>query len=136
MKILSWKRFRSMIRCGRSVASRVLLFVFSLALISLPNVAVAQQCNEATRDYYVDVTNNTGYTILYLYVSPADDSNWGPDLLGNEVLPEGSEMRVYICNYSSPIFDIQVEDEDGDTYTFYSIDVSREDLTVTLSDLD
>jgi hypothetical protein len=71
-----------------------------------------------------------------LYFSLNDESNWGPDLLGNDVMPDGSETRVYICGYSSPIFDIQVEDEDGDTYTFYSIDVSREDLTVTLGDLD
>ena len=37
---------------------------------------------------------------------------------------------------SLPIFDIRLKDEDGDTYTFWKVDVSRQDITVTLDDLD
>ena len=38
-------------------------------------------------DYYVDITNRTGYTIMYMYVSPAKSDSWEEDVLGKEVLP-------------------------------------------------
>jgi hypothetical protein len=34
------------------------------------------------------------------------------------------------------MFDIRLVDEDGDKYTFWNVDVSKRDLTVTLDDLD
>jgi hypothetical protein len=87
-------------------------------------------------DYYVEITNRTGYTILYLNVSPAKSTSWEEDVLGNSVLPNGQTRRVDLYGYTSPIFDIRLTDEDGDTYTFFNIDVSRQDLVVTLDDID
>lgn len=87
-------------------------------------------------DYYVEVTNRTGYTILYLHVSPAESPSWEEDVLGKSVLPSGETRRVDLYGYSSPMFDIRLTDEDGDTYTFFGIDVAREDLLVTLDDID
>jgi hypothetical protein len=34
------------------------------------------------------------------------------------------------------VFDIRLVDEDGDSYTFWDIDVSRLDITATIGDLD
>jgi len=87
-------------------------------------------------DYYVDITNRTGYTIMYMYVSPAKSDSWEEDVLGKDVLPTGETRRVNLRNYRSPIFDIRLVDSDGDKYTFWNIDVSKEDITVTLDDLD
>lgn len=87
-------------------------------------------------DYYVDITNRTGYTIMYMYVSPAKSKTWEEDVLGNDVMRSGTTQRVNLRGYNSPIFDIQLKDEDGDTYTFWKVDVSRRDITVTLDDLD
>ena len=89
-----------------------------------------------SNNYYVDVTNQTGYTIMYLYVSPTSSSSWGEDLLGNSVLSNGSTHRVNLNGHSSPMFDIKATDEDGDTYTFQNVDVSRRDITITLGDID
>lgn len=91
---------------------------------------------QAQRNYYVDVTNRTGFTMLYMYVSPADARNWEEDVLGDEVLGSGKSKRVNLYGYRSPVFDIRLVDEDGDTYTFWDVDVSRHDLVVTLADLD
>ena len=91
---------------------------------------------QAQQNYYVDVTNRTGFTILYMYVSPADARNWEEDVLGDEVLGNGTSKRVNLYGYRSPVFDIRLVDEDGDTYTFWDVDVSRHDLVVTLADLD
>ncbi|WP_404473518.1 hypothetical protein LG301_03600 [Vreelandella venusta] len=87
-------------------------------------------------DYYVDITNRTGYTLYYMYVSPADSQSWEEDVLGNDVLVDGDTQRVTITGYSSPIFDIRVVDEDNDSYTFWEVDVSTQDVVVTLDDLD
>ena len=88
------------------------------------------------QDYYVDITNETGYTIYYLYVSPEHASSWEEDVLGSDVMPSGTTQRVTLQGYKSPIFDIRLIDEDDDTYTFWGVDVSRRDLVVTLEDLD
>lgn len=88
------------------------------------------------QDYYVDITNRTGYTIYYMYISPANSTSWEEDVLGTEVLMNGDTRRVNLRNYSSPIFDIRLVDSDGDSYTFWKVDVSKRDITVRLSDMD
>lgn len=87
-------------------------------------------------DYQIDISNNTGYTIMFMYVSPADAQSWEEDVLGDEVLPDGVARRITLSNYNSPMFDVRLVDEDGDTYTFWNVDVSQRDLVVTLDDLD
>ena len=98
-------------------------------LVAVNSVALAA-------DYYVEITNKTGYTIMYMYVSPDNSDSWEEDVLGEDVLPSGKTQRVNLTGYKSPIFDIRLVDEDGDKYTFWNVDVSKVDLTVTLDDLD
>ncbi|MCP5331285.1 MAG: hypothetical protein H7A05_06725 [Pseudomonadales bacterium] len=87
-------------------------------------------------EYYVDITNRTGYTIMYMYVSPDDSDSWEEDVLGSDVLADGNTRRVRLQGYQNPIFDIRLVDSDGDSYTYFDIDVSREDINATLADLD
>ena len=87
-------------------------------------------------DYYIDITNKTGYTIVYLYISPGDAKHWEEDVLGKKILRNGATQRVTLNNYNSSIFDVRLEDEDGDSYTFWDVDVETHDLVVTLDDLD
>ena len=87
-------------------------------------------------DYYVDITNRAGYTIYYMYVSPADSKRWEEDVLGSDVLMNGDTQRVTLTGYKSPLFDIRLVDEDDDSYTFWNVDVSTQDIVVTLDNLD
>jgi len=87
-------------------------------------------------DGYVDITNDTGYDIYFIYVSHSDDDSWGDDMLGDDILESGDTYRVYLSGQPSSIFDILIEDEDGDTYTFFDVDVEYDDIVVTLDDLD
>ncbi|MBK1648629.1 hypothetical protein [Rhabdochromatium marinum] len=87
-------------------------------------------------DYYINITNSTGYTIDYLYVSPASSDDWQDDVLGDDVLPNGYRGKVTLRGFDSPIFDIQLEDEEGDTYTFYDFNVEKYDLEVKPGDID
>lgn len=85
---------------------------------------------------YIDITNNTGYEIYYLYVSHEDSDSWEQDMLGEDTLSNGQTFRVSVTDYSSSIFDVRAEDEDGDTYTLYGINIATEDIDLTLNDLD
>ena len=87
-------------------------------------------------DGYVEVTNNTGYDIYYLYVSHAKSKSWEEDVLDDDILPDGHTVRVNLSGAKSSIFDIRAKDEDGDTYTVWEIDVARDDVVFTLDDMD
>jgi hypothetical protein len=87
-------------------------------------------------DYYVDITNKTGFTIFYVYVSPGKSKSWEEDVLGSNVLSNGETYRITLRGYKSSIFDIRLVDEDGDSYTFWNVDVSIQDIVATLADLD
>ena len=109
--------------------AKLKLAVAGLVLLGASAAAIAG-------DFYVDITNKTGYTIMYMYVSPAKSDSWEEDVLGDDVLANGNTQRVNLTGYKSPMFDIRLVDEDGDKYTFWGVDVSKEDITVTLGDLD
>ncbi|MGB3598538.1 MAG: hypothetical protein WBA27_16230 [Pseudomonas neustonica] len=85
---------------------------------------------------YVEVTNNTGYDIHYLYVSPAHASDWEEDVLDEDILPNGHTVRVSVRKAKGSVYDIRAEDEDGDTYTLWDVDIARRDVTFTLDDID
>ena len=87
-------------------------------------------------DMTLKVTNNTGYDIYHLYVSEAASDEWGDDVLDVDVLEDGDVVKVNISGYSSPKFDVQAEDEDGDTYTIKNVNVKKYDLVFTLDHLD
>lgn len=87
-------------------------------------------------DGYIEVENNTGYDVYYLYISHEDSENWEEDVLEDDILEDGDSVRVTVTGYASAVFDVRAKDEDGDTYTIYGIDVEKNDLSLTLSHLD
>ena len=91
---------------------------------------------QAQADYYVDITNRTGYVIHRIHVSPVDSDSWEADLLGSSVLPHGQTFRVHLRGYRSPMFDIRLVDQDGDTYTYRRVDVARRDIVALPTHLD
>lgn len=108
---------------------RIKMLVVALLMLGSTSVTMAA-------DYYVDITNRTGYTIFYMYVSPASSKSWEEDVLGSDVLMNGDTQRVTLTGYTNPYFDIRLVDEDEDSYTFWNVDVSTQDIVVTLDHLD
>ena len=108
---------------------RIKVFLAALLMLCSSSLVMAA-------DYYVDITNRAGYTIYYMYVSPADSKSWEEDVLGSDVLMNGDTQRVTLTGYKSPLFDIRLVDEDDDSYTFWNVDVSTRDIVVTLDNLD
>jgi hypothetical protein len=84
----------------------------------------------------VTITNGLGnWTIYYAYVSPSNLSEWGDDVLGSDMLSPGGVLTVWV---DPGTYDMMVEDEDGDTYSLYAIEVGTGGYSweVTLADMD
>jgi hypothetical protein len=88
-------------------------------------------------DAPITIYNDTGgYDIWYIYANPSSYTEWGEDRLGSEILYSGDEYTFWV--EGGDYYDIQCEDEDGDTYTFWEIWVGDDGLylPVDLGDLD
>ncbi len=84
---------------------------------------------------FITIVNDLqGWDIFYVYVDAADEP-WGEDRLGSELLYQDDELIVWV---DPGAYDIMVEDEDGDTYTLWGVEVDAAgfDWYVTLDDLD
>ena len=71
-------------------------------------------------------TNNTGYTIKELYVSPTSHDDWYENLLKEGEVPNGKSVEVMIPEYESDelVFDIMAVDTEGDSYSKYEVDLT------------
>ncbi len=83
------------------------------------------------------VTNELGsYDIHIVYISRSSDDVWGTNRLpGTDVLAPGRTAEVMV---TPGTYDIQVTDEDGDTYTLNDVSIGSEgfDWTVTIEQID
>jgi hypothetical protein len=60
------------------------------------------------------ITNHTGHTIVTLRVSPTNDANWGPDILGRDMVSNGEQAEVtFDRNEGQCVWDIRVRYDDG-----------------------
>jgi hypothetical protein len=79
------------------------------------------------------LVNNTGHTVMTLNVSPSDSDEWGPDILGSDVLANGQSAQVSFergqdqCNW-----DLRATYDDGDTTDARGVNLC-ELATVTLT---
>ena len=79
------------------------------------------------------VLNRTGFTVVTLNVSPSTETNWGPDILGRDVLANGESAAITFDRSESQCnFDIKATYEDGDTTDMRNVDLCTVG-TVTLS---
>ena len=111
--------------------------IAKLRLLVAAAVLLCASAAAVSADYGVNITNDTGHTITYMYVSPEASNYWEEDVLGKAgLLRPGKTQRVRLSGYKSPIFDIRLVDEEDDRYTFWKVDVSKQDLTVTPDNMD
>jgi len=93
--------------------------------------ALATAAYAAQQDF--TVVNNTGQTVMTLNVSPSDSNQWGPDILGSEVLANGESAEVSFDRDEERCeWDIRVTYEDGDTGAWGGVDLC-ETTTITLT---
>ncbi len=82
------------------------------------------------------VINKTGYDLYYLQVSPSDSDEWGEDVLGDDVLLDGGNIKLDIDGYDVCDLDIRAVDEEDDAYIIWSFDsCSGSKVVFTIDDL-
>jgi hypothetical protein len=70
------------------------------------------------------IVNNTGFTLNNIYVTPSETTNWGKDILPNDMFNDQSTVNVTIpADYGTTcLFDIKITDVPGDAVVFYKVD--------------
>ena len=111
---------------------RVLPVLLAVAVAAvLPLVAHAGSKRAAD----VKVTNRTDWEIHELYLSSADDENWGPDQLGEEVIGKGESFTL--MGIPCDDYDIKIVDEEGDACIVAAVDIcgDNQEWAITSGDL-
>lgn len=81
--------------------------------------------SDSTNQNFV-MRNNTGQTIMRVFVSPVTSNNWEEDVLGRDVLPDRQTLRINFnrsegeCNW-----DIKVDLEDGTSREQRNVNLCR-----------
>ncbi len=86
--------------------------LFILTLVASAVVAVPLLSSARPNAAGITVVNNSNREIRYLYLSPVDQDNWGPDQLNNASL--GNGQSVTLSNVSCSGAEIKVIGEDSD----------------------
>ena len=113
--------------CRRMVLT--LLAVVSGAALPIATHAGAQRSAD------VKITNRTDWVIDELYLSSADDDNWGPDQLGEDVIGKGESFTL--LEIPCDDYDVKIVDEEGDECIIAKVDICGENQawTITSGDL-
>jgi hypothetical protein len=68
------------------------------------------------QDVQYELINDSSYTLMEFYTSAESDPNWGPDILGANVLPAGSSGTVTIADGGTEcVYDIMMVFDSGET---------------------
>lgn len=105
-----------------------LLFAFLLGVLFLFNSGVQAQSQDFS------MTNNTGMTLVDVFISPSDAETWGSDVIPTDMILDGETFNFTFTDVSPEkcMWDIMFTAEDGVKY--YMRDVNLCELTtITLS---
>ena len=93
---------------------------FIFAAVVLASTAVSA----FAEDVKFNLTNASDYQIDEFYASPANDDNWGDDILGQDVLEGGLSGTVTIADGSDQCaYDLKAVDEDGEEHVLEDLDL-------------
>jgi hypothetical protein len=83
----------------------------------------------------VTITNLSDWQLDHLYLSPAEETEWGPDQLAEEVIAKGD--KFILTDIPCNTWDIKVVDEDGDECVIEAVDLCNEtaEWKITSKDL-
>lgn len=78
------------------------------------------------------LVNKTGVDIHYVYVAPHSSSEWGSDIMGKDVLLNGSSVHItFPAGDKATYWDIRVEDTSGNFLEWSKFNL-KEISTITL----
>jgi hypothetical protein len=87
----------------------------TLILAAVLVLSVATMLFAGAQDF--DIHNRTGQTITHLYISSTSTSQWGRDILGAGVLPNGESRHITFSGFGDQCtFDIKARTADGEDH--------------------
>lgn len=106
-------------------AATVLAGAFLIGALGLP----AAQAEKKRAS--VKVVNKADWEIHHFYLSAADDDDWGPDQLGEDVIATGESftLRSIPCD----TYDVKLIDEDDDECVVEEVDLCGGGETWTIT---
>ncbi|HAB90598.1 MAG TPA: hypothetical protein DCF84_08685 [Bacteroidetes bacterium] len=99
--------------------------VLSFAMLCMTN-AMAE--SNAPEDKYVVITNNSDRDIFYLYVSPESSGDWEDDVLGDDVLLAGDDIKINLYGYDECMFDIKAVYDNEEEEFSWDVNVCIDDV--------
>jgi hypothetical protein len=87
--------------------SALALVASAFWLLTIPSTAEATKKRSA-----VTVLNQSDWEIHYLYLSPTDENDWGPDQLSSEVIDTNDSF--VLTDIPCDTYDVRIVDEDDD----------------------
>lgn len=102
-----------------------------LMAAALSVAAISTAAWAAAQDF--TVVNRSGHVVVTLNVSPSSSNNWGPDILGREVLANGESASItFDRNESECMWDMRATYDDGDTGDWRGINLCEtSEITLT-----
>ena len=89
--------------------------LFSLLALTVMLLATSLPALAGQQDF--TLVNESGISIVELYVSPASVNSWEEDVLGVETLPSGSSTKVVFSDDEDrSVWDLRLIDENGDEH--------------------
>jgi hypothetical protein len=85
-------------------------------------------------DSSLTITNDSSYTLLEINLAAIDDPNWGPDLLGAEVLDPGDSL--VITEIDCDTYDVRVVDDTNAECVLTELDLCFDDAVWFIDDFD
>ena len=86
-------------------------FMMLVAVVSTL-AALAPLSTAATPPLTITVVNNSGGELSYLFLSPADNNNWGPDQLNGSSISPGTTRNLNV-SWDQSTVKLVAEDQDG-----------------------
>ena len=100
--------------------------VFAVTALSL--VALASiEARAGTKTSSVKIVNKSDWSIDRLYLSPADEDEWGPDQLKDATIESGESFTLN--KIPCETFDVKLVDEDGDECIVPDVDLCKSNET-------
>ena len=102
--------------------------LFALALLTVSTTAALADPRDFT------LINNTGTDIHQVFVSPSNQTDWGDDILGQDILPASATVDIHFQRFTQGdcLYDIKVVTDNGAEGTLGQVNLC-ETNTVTFS---
>ena len=97
-----------------------------LALCTSAMLLLANAQTSLAADQDFTIVNKTGVEINALFVSPADQNEWGEDILGKDTLPAGESTEIeFDPEEEAEKWDLRIQDKEGNAIEWTDLDLTE-----------